>query len=624
MPRLTPTEVPRLDLAPKTNRPLSLRNPLDYLRLLYWVFYFPQALRWYVETFGGGYIPTYEMNPARGSKILRDNPVQRYLLLQGLVLTVVTPLVICFGLEQLGVAIDWGGVAFGVALGVVFSVVFGVAFGVVFSIVFGVAFSIVFSVVFSVVSDVTLGVVVGVATGVAFGVAAGMGFGVAFGVVFGVAAGMGFGVAFGVVFGVAEGVVTGVLTGVGFGGAFLRLDSFLMATLTGFPRKQSLNSLAATTQLPIPWVRPNLKNWLRNDWETGIKNTNQLLAYSMQFAPVVQVINSLLITMSDDQIIYHVAKLAENPFDWSLIKLASARFYPFPFKGSLQTDTPAHATAAGFWLLHDQSPAAASQAFEVVRDCLYGQEMHTLAISLTMFQAAETVSSIATIEVPNYPQNPLLRPITWKAMQRFCNVVSDAKSVANSVSRTSRAFASNRALGELKHILDYVDEVPEAERQLIENIAKQWRNAILDVATAVGEQTIEQPIQNPYVVGDPVEGSLFVGRDDILRQLKELWLMGRQMQSVVIYGHRRMGKTSILRNAAQTVGAGLQLVYINMLRSASADSLSDVLIAMTDEIAAVTRVPAPSDDELMAQPSRTFDRYLKRVLNRLEIGRAHV
>jgi hypothetical protein len=43
--------VPRLDLAPKLKRPLQLWNPLDYLRLLYWCFFFPQALRWYVETF---------------------------------------------------------------------------------------------------------------------------------------------------------------------------------------------------------------------------------------------------------------------------------------------------------------------------------------------------------------------------------------------------------------------------------------------------------------------------------------------------------------------------------------------------------------------------------------------
>ncbi|WP_152608830.1 hypothetical protein [Aphanizomenon flos-aquae] len=46
--------VPRLDLAPKLHRSLSLWNPLDYLLLLHWVFYFPQALRWYVDTFGGG------------------------------------------------------------------------------------------------------------------------------------------------------------------------------------------------------------------------------------------------------------------------------------------------------------------------------------------------------------------------------------------------------------------------------------------------------------------------------------------------------------------------------------------------------------------------------------------
>ena len=44
-------QVPLLDLAPKLKRPLSLWNPLDYLLLLYWVFYFPQAIRWYVETY---------------------------------------------------------------------------------------------------------------------------------------------------------------------------------------------------------------------------------------------------------------------------------------------------------------------------------------------------------------------------------------------------------------------------------------------------------------------------------------------------------------------------------------------------------------------------------------------
>ena len=87
--------VPRLDLAPKLKRPLSLWNPLDYLRLLYWMFYFPQALRCYVDTFGGGYIPPLEMvemDGHKGLKLLLQNSIQRQLLFQGLVLTFVTPL----------------------------------------------------------------------------------------------------------------------------------------------------------------------------------------------------------------------------------------------------------------------------------------------------------------------------------------------------------------------------------------------------------------------------------------------------------------------------------------------------------------------------------------------------
>ena len=61
--------VPKLDLAPKIKRPLSLWNPLDYLLLLYWVFYFPQALRWYVDSFGEGYIPPKFTNGGKRWKI---------------------------------------------------------------------------------------------------------------------------------------------------------------------------------------------------------------------------------------------------------------------------------------------------------------------------------------------------------------------------------------------------------------------------------------------------------------------------------------------------------------------------------------------------------------------------
>ena len=86
--------VPRINLAPKLKRDLSLWNPFDYLLLLYWVFYFPQAVRWYVETRGGGDKLTEQKTWRDRMQFLRDHPVQLRLGIQGLLLTVITPLII--------------------------------------------------------------------------------------------------------------------------------------------------------------------------------------------------------------------------------------------------------------------------------------------------------------------------------------------------------------------------------------------------------------------------------------------------------------------------------------------------------------------------------------------------
>src|SRR4028118_1595666 len=122
--------VPRLDLAPKLRRPLSLWNPLDYLRLLYWVFFFPQALRWYVDTFGGGYIPKNKIHWRKSWELLRQNPIQRQLCLQGFALTVITLLVVSSIFQKIGILPYSSSVMLGIALGVWVCLTFGIGLGV--------------------------------------------------------------------------------------------------------------------------------------------------------------------------------------------------------------------------------------------------------------------------------------------------------------------------------------------------------------------------------------------------------------------------------------------------------------------------------------------------------------
>ena len=86
----------RLNLAPGLDSPLKIWNPLDYLRLLYWIFFFPQALQWYETRFvksptGNKQEANWHNRRQRLLIFVTKRPVQRNLFLQGQVLIIVVP-----------------------------------------------------------------------------------------------------------------------------------------------------------------------------------------------------------------------------------------------------------------------------------------------------------------------------------------------------------------------------------------------------------------------------------------------------------------------------------------------------------------------------------------------------
>jgi hypothetical protein len=623
--------IPRLDLAPKLKHPLSLWNPLDYLRLLYWVFYFPQALRWYESTFGGKSSLEDAKTWREKWEWFRQNSVKLQLIFQSFVLIIVIPISFNLVLEQVGVPINWFGVALGVASGVALGVASGVALVVGHRVALGVALVVGHSVALGVVSGVALGLALGLALSVAWGVA------------WGRALGLALGVALGVAWGVASGVASGVALGVALGVAIARLENWLFAVpFTLLQRQQQNRQFPHITPLPLPYLSSQIANWLRRDWETGLHNINQLLRFTLQFIPVVQAVNRVLAETPKDQLIYRVAQLSEDPDDWNLVRFASASlseamksaaieglFFILPYsqriKALFQTetrlDTPARASAAGFWYLHEQEPDKATEAFAVVRDLLYGEEMFTLAQILTDFHQTSELAEISSLKLPPSPNPPLLRETTWQAIASLRRVIADVQLVQNSVSRSARSFALNRALGELKTILNTPDIIPEAERNLIIETAKNWQEVLLQVTGNIGDISITQPVTNPYVIGDPVQGNLFVGREDIIRYLEELWVKGNNLQSVAIYGHRRMGKTSILLNASNCLGAKVQVAYVNLLRVGDcSQGVGELLIFITDAIAKTVKISPPGDKDLLNLPYLTFGRYIEQVVANLEGG----
>ena len=82
-----------------------------------------------------------------------------------------------------------------------------------------------------------------------------------------------------------------------------------------------------------------------------------------------------------------------------------------------------------------------------------------------------------------------------------------------------------------------------------------------------------------------------------------------------------MGKTSILLNAANSLGTNVKVVYVNLLKLGDVtQGVGEVLMAISDEISQVVNIEPPHDDDLLKLPERTFNRYFEKVIKNLSGG----
>ncbi|MEI6045307.1 MAG: ATP-binding protein [Chloroflexota bacterium] len=97
---------------------------------------------------------------------------------------------------------------------------------------------------------------------------------------------------------------------------------------------------------------------------------------------------------------------------------------------------------------------------------------------------------------------------------------------------------------------------------------------------------LSKPAINPYegVSGRPAYPPNFVGREAILKQIESIWNTRNQLPPIILYGHRRMGKTSILRNLKIGADSKDILVFIDMARSGLVDNNAQFFLSIAEEI----------------------------------------
>jgi hypothetical protein len=215
-----------------------------------------------------------------------------------------------------------------------------------------------------------------------------------------------------------------------------------------------------------------------------------------------------------------------------------------------------------------------------------------------------------------------IRPPVLRALQQFGHIGQDIAVFQVATSRLNQLAALGRANEQIENLHEYINQsVLPPEKVILQEIVRRWRKLVSEVSGELGQITIAEPVVNPYIAGNPVAGELFVGREAILRELEELWLKPGQVDSVLLYGHRRMGKSSILKNLPYRLDGQRNLVVeFNLQRVGKVSSTGELLyalaLALYDRLLLSTSSPISEPDEATFlganhNPYQAFNRWLR-------------
>ena len=121
---------------------------------------------------------------------------------------------------------------------------------------------------------------------------------------------------------------------------------------------------------------------------------------------------------------------------------------------------------------------------------------------------------------------------------------------------------------------------------------------------------------NPYIAGNPVRGQeKFIGRADVLRDVLRA-LRNPSANAMVLFGQRRIGKTSVLLHIEQELKAHNEFTPIYFdLQDKAALPLAEVLYQIAQKISLVTKTPLPDRSQFDPQGKFFQETFIPAVVN---------
>jgi len=207
-------------------------------------------------------------------------------------------------------------------------------------------------------------------------------------------------------------------------------------------------------------------------------------------------------------------------------------------------------------------------------------------------------------------------------LRSFSRISQDVAAALKQESAYNQRLALSAVEDRLDGLLRELTRSNEKYAVRFRPIASQWRQIMADHIRALAEAVeARQEIDSPYVIGVPLteQQEIFVGRTDISARIEQL-LLDRRRPPLLLYGQRRMGKTSLLNNLGRMLPSTITPLFVDLQGPAARATehggfLYNLARGMVDSASRQRGLilPALTREALAGDPFTHFDEWLDEV-----------
>ena len=243
-----------------------------------------------------------------------------------------------------------------------------------------------------------------------------------------------------------------------------------------------------------------------------------------------------------------------------------------------------------------------------------------IELDARQLEGCETAVAIAEVH-PGLAAGDLVGPAS-ALLRSFSRISSDVAAALQQESAYNQRLALHAVEDRLDGLLRELTRSNEPYAARFRPIAANWRHIVGEKGAHLAEEAeLRQEIDSPYIIGVPLteKQAIFIGRQDVSSRIEQL-LLDRRQPPLLLYGQRRVGKTSLLNNLGRMLPSSIVPLFVDLQGPASrAQDEVGFLYNVARSMGQSARrqrgvvLPALSREQLHDDPFTRFDEWLDEV-----------